>query len=373
MNTSIKLNNVLVSKILFYIAYTLVLFKVICGEINAVERVSEYITLFEFIMLSICILIQSRTYKVKTVILMTVILTISLCSYTVTKNSNIIILFFFIFAMKNINLERFIKYDIKIKILFLLLNLLLIYIGVLENKVFYRADGSARFALGFASPNSFGGIVLSICLEYVYINRNKINSLMYIKFILVTIMLEFICNSRSSEICLILLIFALILYKRKIYFKKILPYTILIFTIISFIIVYLYGQGNAIALKLDDLFSTRILCAYNFLNLYGINLLGNMFIYDDVWLGYVNTLDNAYMYLLVNQGLLLSLIMIFFNIKLMKNVINDNNKVLVAILLVLSVYGLMERGVFFVTYNVFLLCIKDIIFKYEKISDIRKT
>lgn len=369
MNDNAKTKNVLVSKVLFYFAYTILLMKIICGRAKFIDNISQYITLFELVLLSVCILVQTRIYKIKTLVLIIVVLLVCLYSYTITNNSNIIIVFFFIFAMKNIEFEKFIRYDIKAKIIFLLFNLVLIYIGVLENIIFYRQDGGIRQTFGFASPNSFGGIIMSICFEWLYLKRNKINGLKLSLLVLVSIILAIICDSRTAELCLILLVIFMLLFNKKIYLKKVIPYIPIILTGISLVLVYLYDGQYSFIMKLDDILSTRITCAYNFFNLYDLNLFGNFFEETDVWLGYMNTLDNAYLYLLLNQGILLYIFVIFINMKILKIAVKENNTVLVVILITFCLYGLMERGTFFITYNVFLLCAKDLLFKNKELEE----
>ena len=366
MDEYIEKNQKFTSKILFYTAYTILMFKTICGRLDFVQNVGEYMTIIELLLLTVCILIQTRYYKVKTIIFMFAILLICLYSYVITRNANIMILFFFIFAMKNIDFEKLLKYDIKMKIMLLLLNIVFISLGLLENIITYRDNGSIRQTLGFASPNSFGGLVMSICFEWVYLRRKNINGLTYLILILTTIGLEFLCNSRTPEICIILLIVVIFVYKRKIYLKKVLPYLPIVLTIISLFLVYLYGKQNPIALRLDNILTTRLLCAYNFFQLYDINLFGNMFTSTGIWLGYVNTLDNAYLYLLLNQGIVLYIFVIFVNIALFKNAIKDNDRILAAILMVYCFYAFMERGTYFVTFNIFLLYTKDIFFKKQE-------
>ena len=357
---------ILNSKLLFYFSYTLLLFKITCEQLDIVENIKNYLTITEILLLVFCIIIQSRKYNIKTIIIICNLLISTLYSYTVTKNSNIFILVLLIIASKNIDIKKFIKYDIKIKILFLILNMFLIYAGIMENAIFFREEGNARYSLGFSSPNTLGAMILSICLELTYINNNMKKIYTYLLILLVIIIIT--CNSRSAEIGIILLMILLPIYKKKIRLKKIIPYTVIIFTILSFFTVYLYGKGSKFALILDDLLSTRLMCSYNFLNIYDIKLFGNYFEEVDVWMGYVNSLDNGYIYFILNQGIIIYVIITILNIILMKNLIKNNENIIVAILLVLYSYGLMERGVFFITYNVFLLYINEIIFKYEKIK-----
>ena len=331
MYEKVNSKNVTISKLFFYIAYVILLFKTICPLLDIWKEISEILTFIEIMLLCMCILIQTRYYKVKVAIVIVSTLFIAVYSYFITNDSNMLLLLLFIYAAKNICLENFMKIDVKLKIVFLCLNIFFVCMGLVENIINYRPDGSIRRTFGFASANSFGGVILSICLELVYINRNRLNNLTYLKIILVTLLLFIFCDSRSSEISLILLCVLLVFYKKKIYLKKILPYLMIIFTILTFLLVYLYGIGNGVAIYLDELFSTRIMIIYNFLNDYNIGLWGNHIISPDIWIGYITTLDNVYAYLIINQGIILYIIIIVINFILMKRTIKDKNNILVAI------------------------------------------
>ena len=365
MEETIDTKKVEISKLFFYIAYTIYLFKIICGQIKVINNISEILTLIEMLLLLACLLIQTRYYKKKVILLIIGTLLISLYSYIETINSDIFLLLAFIYAAKNIVMENFIKFDIKLKILFLCMNIFFIFIGLLENTVAYRESGSIRQTFGFASPNSFGGIIMSICLEMVYLKRNRLNGLTYIKLLGISLLIFLFCDSRSAEMCIILMAIAIVFFKKRIYLKKILPYTMIILTILSLVLVYMYEQGNIIAYQIDDLVSTRILCAYSFFNRYEVNLFGNYFEPTDVWLGYANTIDNAYINLILNHGLISYLLILAINFSLMKYAIKEKNNILVAILLVLLIYGLMEKGTYTIAYNVFLLFAKNIIYSKE--------
>lgn len=374
MYEKVNSKNVTISKLFFYIAYVILLFKTICPLLDIWKEISEILTFIEIMLLCMCILIQTRYYKVKVAIVIVSTLFIAVYSYFITNDSIMLLLLLFIYAAKNICLENFMKIDVKLKIVFLCLNIFFVCMGLVENIINYRPDGSIRRTFGFASANSFGGVILSICLELVYINRNRLNNLTYLKIILVTLLLFIFCDSRSSEISLILLCVLLVFYKKKIYLKKILPYLMIIFTILTFFLVYLYGIGNGVAIYLDELFSTRIMIIYNFLNDYNIGLWGNHIISPDIWIGYITTLDNVYAYLIINQGIILYIIIIVINFILMKRTIKDKNNILVAILIVTSIYGLMERTILFIPFNVFMLFARDIFYKKEtnELEDAKK-
>ena len=370
MYESINSKNIVISKLFFYIAYIMLLLKYTTPTLDIWEELSDVFTLIEIILLCICILIQTRYYKIKVALFMVATLLIAVYIYFQTRDLTILLLLLFIYASKNICIEDFIKTDVKFKIVFLCLNFLYLYSGLMENSITYRDNGSMRQTFGFASPNSFGAMILSICLEMIYLKRNKLNKYTYIKILLVTVLLLIFCDSRSAEISLVLLCVAIFFYKKKIYFKKVLPYLMLIFTGLTFFFVYLYGGENSFAIYLDGLFSTRLSIIYNFLQDYEINIWGNYIRTPEIWIGYITTLDNLYAYLIINLGIIAYLIVIGINFVLMKKTIQRGDNILVAILIVLTIYGFMERVILSIPLNVFILFARDISFE-KKIEQLK--
>lgn len=355
------------ANVIFYMVFCIYVLKIMLGRISALEQIKDFLSIIQISFLCIGICIQSNKYQYNTFFKIIIVVIIGLISYFISEDTTIIFLYLYVFFSRKINIDELIKFDIKFKILLLFINAWLLLLGVVENIVFYRDDGSVRNTFGFESPNTIGMILLSIFIEIAYISRKKISGVYFLGILITVIILNLIFDSRASSICFILLAILLVfknVFKYSI-IKKFLPYMMLIFSILSILLVYLYKNNTNIGIILNEVFSTRLSIANEFFKNYKINLLGNRFKEYDYWIGYVNTLDNAYINLLLKHGVLNYIIVLFFNIKIMKKFVKEENYVGIVCLIVMYAYGMMEKATFVIIYNMILFELKDVIYFKE--------
>lgn len=198
-----------------------------------------------------------------------------------SKSNTIFILILLIIAAKNIKLEELIKYDLKIKIPFMIIIVVLYFLRMTDVNLHYR-NGIIRHSMGFSNPNVFSTYILAIIVEYLYLRRKKVNAKDLIIIIIGIFIIDFYADSRTQIFCLIIL--ALIVYINKYTGKKFLNNSIvnfivsnifIILTIFSLLIIYFYGQGNDIVQDIDVQTSGRIKQISGVFNEYDVNLFGN--------------------------------------------------------------------------------------------------
>lgn len=363
-----KKNNVF--KFLFFFSYFLI------SLYYAFQKVDYIGTVFQFIyhyilplLLLFIVLLQKSKYKVSTFILIILLEVLGLLAYYISKNAEVFFTISFIVIGYNVELDEFIKFDLILKIILLFLVFFLFKIGLAPDVILYREDGFLRHSYGFIHPNTLGSMFLLISadLSYLYnLKKKKKTSLLFILLIMLSFS-YFLCDSRSSEfgiVILILLNIFLPLFKKSKIFKKIvvfLPITMLCLSIVS---VILYKQNFSIAYTLNDILSNRIKHAYNFMDYYGINLFGHFFEYygrlDHYY--YLSVLDNAYINLLIQFGIILTFIMIYIYTIIIKKAVQNNKYEIVILMILLSFYGLMEHYIFVIVYSPILMAFSDILY-----------
>ena len=121
-----------------------------------------------------------------------------------------------------------------------------------------------------------------------------------------------------------------------------------ILTLISFYITYKYMNGNNLAIILDNLFSERIYLQSLFLNLYKVTIFGNEIVYFD-------TLDNVYMRVLLNFGIIVWGLYLFIYHSIVKSALEKKDIVMLIIVFVFMIYGLMEWYIIRPGLNIFLI------------------
>lgn len=363
------MNNIKIKSIcnlLFKISWLIYLIKSINVELKIVENLKIALTIIEFILLFACIILQKHNSKSLTTIFITEILLV--LSFMKSKNYNMLLLFNSIIAVRNLDIKKIIKFDIKSKIILLSINFILILLNIIPNLVFNKGE-IIRYGLGFYNPNTFAAFIFSLTLEIIYLNSHKSTYKHIIFSILVALLIIYISYSRGSFISLIVFITLLIINKKRINFQKIIPYLPIIFTIISLALATLYNNGNPYAVKINEILSNRLLCATSYLKDYSINLLGNNIVFYDYWIGYTQSIDIFYISALLVHGIIIYSLVLFLVFKLIKINIKQNNILLVNILITMCIYGLAENTAYTLSCNIFLLYISTFIQTKERGSN----
>ena len=376
LNKKIKLSN-----FLFYTAYILMLIYYMGSNIIFLQNIQNKILILSYLLLVINFVVQSSKYKVKSIVIIILCIAISLISWKVSNSSEIAVLIIFIVSLKNIKFNDLVKFDIKAKIALVIVVLIFYGLGLTDVYYKYREDGRVRSSMGFSHPNIFGTYIFSICCEYIYLNYKKIKLYKVIGLVIVSFLVSYFSDSRTAQLSiLIAVLFWCVFNKYNIFKYKVVNFILsilfLLLTIVSYILGVLYADNNKLVLKLDELLTGRIRCIDQFISDYDVNLFGNE-------LELVGTreaeengisakiLDNAYMKILLQYGLIsyvLFFILLFLGIK---NAIKEKNYALCTMFLVYMIYGIFENALFLIRYNVFLLYLSNLIFfKNETKNDI---
>ena len=363
------------NKLIFYIAYILMLIYYMGSNIVILSNIKGYIIKFSYILLFIDCITHFTKYKVKSLILIFICIVVSFISWRISGSGDIAILILFITSAKNIEFNNLIKFDIKIKSILLCVVLVAYILGMTDVYYMYRTDGTIRSSMGFSHPNIFATYVFSICCEYVYLNYKNMKLYKVILLIIISFIITYFSDSRTAQFAIIIL--ALIWYinnkfnifKYKV-INKILTIMFIILTGVSYGTGMLYAQGNKIIEITDELLTGRIKCIYYFINKYDINLLGNELelIGTREALEYntsAKILDNSYIKILLQFGIVnyvLFVLLLYYGIK---RAIKEKNYALCLIFLIYFIYGISENALYLIRYNIFLLYFSNIIYLKE--------
>lgn len=359
----IKLN---INKILFYISYTMLLFSTMFKQVKGIEQLSNIMITIAMIILLICTLYNLQKIKKRDLLIIYIAFGLSFITKIITKNNMIIILLLLIFSLKNIKFNDLLKYDIKIKILFLLIVVALYFGGFTNVNIHYR-NGVMRHSMGFSNPNSFSTYIMSIVIEIMYLRNKKIGLIDLIYVILSIYIINYYASSRTQILCLIAFYLLFVLNKKNVklivknkFLNLILNNMFWILTFVSILLIILYQQGNPTVIKLNTLLSKRIATSLAIFDNYDVNLFGNkLYLVTSMQSKLYNVkavaLDNAYIYLLLSYGIVQYFVIGLFIKKYMKYLTNNENNILKFILLVYLISGLMERFFMEYQYNIFLL------------------
>lgn len=348
---------------IFWIGYTMIIFAEMFNNIPFLEKNNDFITLIGLIIVCGYILIKNKSYNTKFVLIFSFVIFISILTYLKLDDFTILKFMMLLLAMKTIDFSDFVKHDFKIRIFMSIMVFLCSCIGLCGVTSFYR-EGTVRYTLGFIHPNIAGFYMLLIGAEYIYINKAKKH--FFIIPIILCAIINFITDSRTSLLAMILIILGscyVKFSKNKLGNNRIIRIIIknlfLIITCFTIVVIVLFDKQNNFALFINNKFSNRLTYFSYFWNNYSANILGN-----NLTSYYV--LDNAYLQLILRYGLISYIFYYIMYKKRIDKAFKDTDYYLIIIMVCMMVYGFTENAMYKSTYNIFLLSFSDVIFKKNK-------
>ena len=346
-----------------YVIYFVALFFLVASNLLCnVSFVSNYLVLFRlfsyllFLYDGLLTIIKKKNISTKVFFLIIVVFAVSFVIYIKTATTILLDMFFVLFGSYNKEFYKLLKYDLIIKIVMTFIIIISYILGFAESEFVVSRDNLyIRESYGFYHPNTFGMYIMMIFFEFVVLNRNKKSIYFSLLGIASIIFIYCTSNSRTSYISIILLLCLIFLvniyeriFKKKHEFKLKFAYqwSFLILTILAYVLTRLYSLNIPIIISLDEFLSNRLYLQALNLDAYHISLFG-----DNIEV--IRTLDNAFMKLLINYGLLS---IVFFSIiykLIFSKAINKKNVLLVFVLLVLLYFSFSESYALYIYYNIF--------------------
>ena len=351
--------------LLFYFAYTLMVIYHAFSKVIFLEKIRNYIIWIAIGIMFFAFIIQSRKYVLKTLIKILAVISSFFYSSYIAGDIILFTTVFFIITSKNIDFNKFIKFDVYLKIIVVGCVILLYKLGMTEIIIKIRENGTIRNSLGFGHPNILGAFLFSICIDIVYLNYKSYKIKHYFILILSLLTCVYICDSRATQIGIGMLIIYTVLPKiENKNFYKILPMLPVFLAVFSFLCSIMYNNNMEFWVILNKISSSRIKCAYDFYKFYGINLFGHLLSFYGQWdkLYSLTVMDNAYMHVLIQYGLINFIIIISALVIAIRKMIKENNYQLVLCLSTILLYGLMESYVYQIVYTPILLYVAKILY-----------
>lgn len=307
------------------------------------------------------LILSTQRYEKSEIIIYLIIGVIFGISTILFRDSYIFITCALIISGTKINIEQFVRYDIKLKALIIIFIILLCKIGYLNN---YTAviNGNYKQALGFSHPNTLSALFITVLLEWIYIRYKNFNIFDFLGIVICVYWIYSVAASRSSIytfvftflVMILLKIFPQINHSRII--RKLFNLLTVLSAILSFILIELYHRSTAIGITLDKILTHRIRNAYLLLREYGISLFGQTILVKgtrevEETVASLWSVDMAYITLAVKYGIFfLILLCVGYYIANKKAIINGDYN-LVIVLMFFSLFGIGETYIFRIQYN----------------------
>ena len=222
-------------------------------------------------------------------------------------------------------------------------------VGLYPDHTDQMIGGRLRSSFGWSHPNEMGLFFLMLCILWFYIRCEKWNWKDIVAMMGVVLSVDYFANSRTSEICVVLLVgvSVLVCISRKYGWnmkKRCRTWGI---AAVGTLIVGCVGMLSLMTMvySLSGWFqrfpytvSSRLLLANRFWVDKGFTLFGQIF--DNGTYGY---LDIMYAYLGLNYGVIILLLFIGLNLFAIWQAYKDKNEKFLIILLIFITYSLLEH------------------------------
>lgn len=321
------------------------------------------VTRREFILLVICIFLFSICY--------------------LRNPIEIAISYLVVYFARNQDFKKIAKHACNITSVLLVTIIVSSQLGIIKDVIFegYRHGVGFRYVL-------FGpSLLLNVVMLRFYLDRERINWLVLILYSGLSVWLFLKCNAILSfgltGAIIIYAAYIKIFHKhnrKKNYCLSLCPLSFFICLTFSFVIVYLYSRNTMQWYAIDRFLSGRLQLSLSALSNYPLSLFGNIVEWvgngvdhlGNVYSGSYYYVDNAYINLLIESGIIASLIIWSLYTIVTLKCCQMREYFLVVCFTVLSVYFVFDNLKLKLVYNTFILLLPMAFMKINR-EDIRRT
>lgn len=206
------------------------------------------------------------------------IIVIALIEFSITDKNFFVYTLFMIIAQR-IDFNKFIEFDMKLKLTLFWLIVFFCQIGFIDNYTVI-INNIYKQSFGFSHPNIFTCYAYTLLLEWMYIRFEKAKIWEWIAQAVCGLIIFSIGGGRSSgyTFFLIYILFGIAKIKPQIFAAKPVYFMFTIITPLmaafSFAGAWLYSKGNAYLIMLDQIFTGRFSSSARFISTYGITMFG---------------------------------------------------------------------------------------------------
>lgn len=351
---------------LYRIGYSLIVLSDMFANVKYLESMTDYIVIIGVAILLFHIIYCGRKYKVATMLFWGLLGILFLCSYSIYRDFTLLRFIVLLIASLGLDFDRIVKFDLKIKMIFLLTVMLLSALGMCLITEFVRGN-QIRYTLGFFHPNTAGFYIMIIVMEYIYLHRGDLKWRCFLILIFAGAFIWTVTGSRGSVAAIVIVCVGLFLQKiRSRHYnlnklgKSMIQYIFPIVTFLVLLLIWAYDRQLPWALKLNAIFSFRLQYFTYYYKLYPLNMLGNRVSFNK------GALDNAYLALLIHYGVLAYGLYCILYCRKMKELYEKKDFAYFVILVAIAMYGVMETTIIKAAYNVFLVSFTSVLFQKNK-------
>lgn len=323
-----------------------------------------------------------KKWSVNEIVEVLFVFSIIIVSYYQTKTTDIIYLYLTIVASRGANFRLSVKIATFIRAIGFLGTILLSCLGFISSFTSYRGE-EVRYSLGYLHPNLASSNFFFIILGVIFLYYKRFNVISYVCIITSLVVVSELTGNRTDLVLGILLVISLLLRDYIPNFLVNINWWLIVF-FISVSTAYIYTlHPIGILNSINNLLAGRLYQASDFINMYTPNLFGNKLklmstISSDFTSGIGNAgrvyiLDNMYVNLLLQRGILITIWVILNVRKLLTLEIQklecsqqNDGKIICIYFMIFAVFAITENTPLSIDYNIFLILFANNISNWTK-------
>lgn len=302
----------------------------------------------------VCIsLFYTRVYTYDEILFIVVTVILGVGTTFISRGTEPLMMALYIISSRKINPYDIMRVLLIVNIFLFIINYFLFKMGILLDFQNFSID---KHSFGYNHPNQFGISIFSVITILMVATYNRIYQKGILKYGLLVLqapllLLIFQSGSRGAEIATLItyLIFFVLLVANK---HQNFLFLMGTFVLMGAVIFSLYTTSSSVntvgsfLYNLNQVFTQRLQLNNYFYQNYGVSILGQKVFYNlnaTVGSNYA-IIDNAYVKLIVNYGLVYTISYIGYIILIMKRVVLKKEVALLIPIISFIVYGLIEQG-----------------------------
>lgn len=252
--------------------------------------------------------VNFKKMKMTSILLITSLLIIAILSFNFTGNLAVFRIVLFLIIAQDLSVQKILLYNNYTLLFFSGIIILSSFIGFTDMN--YYGNVNKLYSFGFQNPNTPPVIAFTLITGYNLLKNKNLKKKEIFFEIVISVFIHYLFVNRTALIVLVFYLIVLVIANyasQSIWFKWVMkPFQYLFFigTVLTY---YAASNFNAIDSTWYDwniLLSGRLAFWQNFLYTYGMSLFGASSV------NVIDPLDNAYLYLLIFDGIFM---LIFFN------------------------------------------------------------
>ena len=311
------------------------------------------------------------------------ILLIAFYSYYNSGRDELLLCIIFIIGAVNTSRDDAFRTAFRANTIGMLIVIICALTGIISNSMTVSLRNGAnvsRYSMGFSHPNAFAALVLQLTALYIYFNFKTIKVRHLLLLEVANYFIFRVTYSRTSFVLATLLLMVIFIYKKasRIGLNRLSEWVINN----TSKVVLLLGAAGSIYVALNyrknlqifsfltngDTLQTRIRLLGQALEIYPITLFGQVIntvrsSEYNFTLGNGVVLDNAYIFLLLAYGIVLTIVLVVFYLKTLKCEYLNSNVLFVICAILFIILGFSEKYFVSPMYNFTLLGLADVFYQ----------